>query len=362
MKFLSITLLILLSTLIPVFGQVKYSNEFLNIGLGARAQGMSNAVIASTNDVYAGYWNPAGLSQLEDPFSIGVMHSEWFAGIAKYDYIGFAKQLNADRQSAIGLSIIRLGIDNIPYTINLVGPDGSINYDNVTSFSAADYAGILSYAQKLGNKGWRIGGNAKIVRRVIGRFGRSWGFGLDAGIQYQSKHLRFAVVGRDISTTFNAWSFTLTEEEKEVFEQTNNTIPVSSVEITRPRIITGLGYFTNFGKSSLLAEMNLDFTTDGQRNVLVSSKAFNMDPHVGLEYGYNGLLYLRGGIGNFQQATENNIEAKKVWLFQPNFGIGLQLGRLHLDYALTDVGDVSQVLYSHIFSLAYSFKTKDTGQ
>ena len=39
----------------------KYSNEFLNIGVGARALGMGNANVTSVNGVYSGYWNPAGL-------------------------------------------------------------------------------------------------------------------------------------------------------------------------------------------------------------------------------------------------------------------------------------------------------------
>ena len=33
----------------------KYSNEFLQIGVGARSLGMSNSVIASTTDITAGY-------------------------------------------------------------------------------------------------------------------------------------------------------------------------------------------------------------------------------------------------------------------------------------------------------------------
>ncbi|TXI84441.1 MAG: hypothetical protein E6Q38_01955, partial [Crocinitomicaceae bacterium] len=39
----------------------KYSNEFLAIGLGADALGLGNAVVAQTDNVYSGYWNPAGL-------------------------------------------------------------------------------------------------------------------------------------------------------------------------------------------------------------------------------------------------------------------------------------------------------------
>ena len=45
------------------YGQ-KYSNEFLSIGVGARAQGMGSAVIASSSDVFSLFWNPAGLTSV----------------------------------------------------------------------------------------------------------------------------------------------------------------------------------------------------------------------------------------------------------------------------------------------------------
>ena len=41
----------------------KYSNEFLAIGIGADALGLSNAVVAQTSGVNSGYWNPAGLAR-----------------------------------------------------------------------------------------------------------------------------------------------------------------------------------------------------------------------------------------------------------------------------------------------------------
>lgn len=73
------------------FRQAKYSNEFLAIGINTRAQGMSNAVCAHTDDLTAAYWNPAGLTEIKSPLQVGAMHAEWFAGIGKFDYIGFAK-------------------------------------------------------------------------------------------------------------------------------------------------------------------------------------------------------------------------------------------------------------------------------
>ena len=44
----------------------KYSNEFLAIGVGADALGFGNAVVAQTGGVQSGYWNPAGLTKVDN--------------------------------------------------------------------------------------------------------------------------------------------------------------------------------------------------------------------------------------------------------------------------------------------------------
>ena len=98
---------------------------------------MSNAVVASSNDVNSGYWNPAGLVHLEDS-EIAIMHSSYFANIANYNYIAFAMPL--DDRSAVGLSLIRFGVDDILDTTKLIDQQGVINYDRINLFSAADYA------------------------------------------------------------------------------------------------------------------------------------------------------------------------------------------------------------------------------
>ncbi len=355
----NILLLLFFLTALQVNAQRKYSNEFLAIGVGGQAHGMSSAMTAHTNDIYSAFWNPAGLTQIESPLQIGVMHAEWFAGIASYDYLGFAKPLNTDNNSTIGLSIIRLGVDDIPYTLNLVEPDGTINYDNVSTFSTVDYAFLLSYARDINLKGktLSVGGNAKIVRRVVGQIGGAWGFGLDFGAQYKTGPWRFSLVGKDITSTFNAWSFSLTDQEKETFLVTGNDIPESSIEITRPAITLGGAYEVKFGENyNLLTALDMRFTTDGQRNVLVSSPAFNMEPNLGMQFGYKKFLFLRAGVGNFQRAKDDINGEDEILTLQPNFGLGLKIGNIKLDYALTDIGDVSQVLVSHIFSLSLDLK------
>jgi hypothetical protein len=337
----------------------KYSNEFLAIGVGARAHGMAGTQTAFVSDISAAYWNPAGLTQIEAPLQLGLMHAEWFAGIAQYDYIGFGKSLDRDKGAYLALSIIRLGVDQIPYTINLVNNDGTVNYDNVTEFSAADYAVMGSYARRLKNPALSVGGTVKVVRRVIGTFGNSWGFGADLGVQWRIGNWQLGAMGRDLTTTFNAWSFTLTEREKQVFRSTNNEIPVSNTEITRPRIEFGGAYRAKLGsKTTLVSAMDWVLTTDGQRNVLVSSPAINLDPRIGLEADYNQFVQLRLGLGSFQRVKEDFNPQLERLILQPNFGVGVTLGRFQLDYALTNIGNISQVLYSHIFSVKLNFKDK----
>ncbi|MCB0630412.1 MAG: PorV/PorQ family protein [Saprospiraceae bacterium] len=329
----------------------KYSNEFLSIGVGAKAQALGGAVVAGVNDVTAGAWNPAGLAAIrqDQGLQLGAMHAEWFAGVGKFDFIGLSLPMRSDDRR-IGLSLIRFGIDGIPNTLSLYEDDGTVNFDNVTEFSAADYAFIGTYARRV-NKGTRqllYGGNLKVVHRRIGPFANSWGFGADIGLQYHTGKWQFGVLAKDITTTFNAWSFSFTEDEKEVLALTNNEIPINSIEITRPQLILGGAYRLDFGKSGLRPELNLVITTDGKRNTLISADPFSIDPAFGLEYDYKGVVFLRGGLSQFQQ--ELDLDGMEQMTMRPSLGVGLLISRLSIDYAFSDIGD-QESRFSHIISL-----------
>ena len=248
----------------------KYSNEFLNIGVGARALGMGNANITSVEGVNSGYWNPAGLLKQKSDVEVSLMHAEYFAGIAKYDYIGVSKRI--DSNSVAGISILRFGVDNIPNTLDLVDANGNVDYNRITTFNAVDFAALLSYARNIPQlKGVEIGGNFKIIRRKLGEFGGAWGFGLDAGAKYNYKDWKFAAMARDVTGTFNAWSYNLSEKDIATFQQTGNEIPSSSVEVTAPKLILGAARTFLFWKDriSVLGELNLINTFDGKRNTVV---------------------------------------------------------------------------------------------
>lgn len=325
----------------------KYSNEFLNIGVDAAALGMSSTTTAHTSDVNAGYWNPAGLVHVKNK-QIGLMHASYFANIAQYDYIGYASPI--DSISTLGLSVIRFGVDDILNTTQLIDNNGQVNYNNISLFSTSDYAFTLSYARNTRYKGLSYGINAKVVRRIIGDFANSWGFGFDAGLQYQKKNWSFGLMARDITTTSNIW---LIDEEAFVPIQNavagqNQELP-EKTEITLPKVQFGISRsFSIKDKYGILISGNLNsrFT---RTNDILSSEKLSIDPALGMQLDLKKIVFLRAGVGNFQRIRQFDYSFNTS--FKPNIGLGFQYKGITFDYALTNIGDLEDAMYSNVFSL-----------
>jgi hypothetical protein len=328
----------------------KYANEFLSIGIGARALGMANTQVALSNDVTAAYWNPAGLLLSPHRYEVSLMHNEMFAGGAQYDYVGFATPL--DSVSHLALSVIRFGTDNIANTLNLFDANGAIDYSRISFFSVADYAFMASYARRVSwLKDLRLGGSVKIIHRNAGSFASGWGFGFDLGAQLERGPWKFGLAARDVTGTFTVFSIN-TEELYQVYQQTGNTLVQNSTEVALPRLIAGTARRFAWGKNGqfgLLAALDLDITFDGKRNVPIRTSLISIDPHVGLEIDYRQTVLIRAGAGSIQQLK--NFDQTTYTTFQPNFGLGIRINKFTIDYALTNIGNTAEALYSNVFSV-----------
>jgi len=311
------------------FHTAKYGGEFLTLGAGGRGLGMGSAYSALANDVTAGYWNPAGLAQIEFP-QIMLMHSEQFDGVVNYNYGSFAMPLGVNR--TLGLGLIRLGVDDIPVT-KLTNPQiklGEIYVDEngvtrvntpyvARTISDAEYALFLSYASRKSAK-WSWGANVKIVHKNVGD-NSAWGLGFDlATLLKPVGNLQVGLNLQDFTTTVLAWN-------------------TGARELIVPTLKAGVAYPVAIASLSgyMAPAVDFDIRFEGRDYAAqFATGPVSVDSHLGWEYQFRDLFALRVGsdIGQFTA------------------GAGLILQKFQLDYAFLSHDDLGN---SHRVSARFSF-------
>ena len=283
----------------------KYSNEFLNIGAGARGLAMGGAVITNQNDVYAPMWNPAGLIGVDRDWQGAAMHAEYFESIAKYDYLAYAKALD-NNSGVFAISVVRLGVDNILNTTQMIDSEGNIDYDKITSFSQSDYAALLSYAFRPGgNHRLSVGVNAKLVYRNVGKFASGYGFGFDAGVLYNADSgWNYGAMLRDATTTVNFWTVNQKELSAVVNGEEFNPAPKDKMEITMPKLNVGISRNFEINRDLTLqpeAGLNIDFAKTA---AVITTDFASITPYAGAELKFQDMIFVRLGVNRFQTVTD----------------------------------------------------------
>jgi len=291
-------------------GIAKYAGEFLSTGVGARALGMGGACVALGGDVTYGYWNPSGLATLQYP-EIAIMHSRRFAGVVNYDYGGVALPFRA--KEGVGLSFIRLAVDDIPITA-LPRPNLPLNAEYTDeqgnllanrpyvekTVNYGEYALFFSYARQR-SENFSYGANVKFLHKGDEDHS-AWGIGFDVGVLW--KPIQKLMVGmniQDITTTLLAWN-------------------TGKRELISPTIKSGLGYLFQLPslKSDILFVSDVDMRFEGRK---ISAQAHlgdvSFDFHVGSEISVRKVVALRLGIDSGYLTA----------------GAGFRLPRLDIDYA-----------------------------
>ena len=280
---------------------------------------MGSAYSALANDVSAGYWNPAGLAQIEYP-QIMLMHSEQFDGVVNYNYGSFAMPLGTNR--SLGIGLIRLGVDDI-FVTKLTNPElklGATNKPYVErTISDAEYALFLSYALRKSPK-WSWGANVKIIHKSLGDYS-AWGLGFDlATILKPVGDLQIGLNLQDLTTTVLAWN----TGAREII------IPTLKVGAAYPLQLKGLGGY-------MAPAVDFDIRFEGRDYAAqFAAGPVSVDSHLGWEYQFRDVVALRLGsdIGNFTA------------------GAGIVWQKLQFDYAFLSHDDLGN---SHRVSAKLSF-------
>lgn len=283
-RFSTLCILIALCCHPAVYAAEKYAGDFLTLGVGARPLGMGGSFAAVANDSTAAYWNPAGLGRLRHS-EAAFMHSS-LGNLDSYDFVNYVHPIGA--AGSLGLSWLRVGIDDIPITA-LPQPANPVSPANrpeqVGTFSSTDNAFFLSYGRQVGfNLGAKrldlfLGGNAKLIYITALGNTNALGVGGDLGILWttppeRSRRLSVGVVAQDFFKTKLYWN---TPPE--------NPDEASNTDTIEPNLKIGLSY----GQSLKPLNSHLLFTVDTD-----SLYAFEM--HYGAEYVFAELLSLRIGI------------------------------------------------------------------
>jgi len=308
----------------------KYAGEFMAIGVGGRALGMGGAFVAVANDVTSGYYNPAGLANVNYP-QLALMHAEQFGDLVNYDY--GAAVLPFEDDMSFGISVMRLGVDGIPDTRNAaVDEDGNPvnNLDNVnyrlntsliTEFSNQDWAFYLTFAKRQ-SEDFYWGVNAKIIRREMGDITSATGIGFDIGAYYMPvENLSLGANFQDVTTTLMAW------------DSGRN-------ELVSPTLKVGGAYkIIEFLGGYVMPALDFDIRFENRKfasNFNVGPVSFDM--HAGLEYSYKNIISVRAGYNDVKQFT---------------VGAGVKLPKLNIDYSFArfSASEIDRLPDSHRISL-----------
>jgi hypothetical protein len=257
----------------------KYAGAFLEAGygggLGARAAGMGNAFVSIANDGSAGYWNPAGMVLVRHRETTA-MHAERFGDLVNYDAIGYVQVQNRDRanRSAFGFSVIRSGVDDIPFTsIDPLTQEARV--DRYESW--AEWAILFSYG-RLVRESLSLGGSVKVIRKSIDS-DNAIGFGFDlSALARPWRALSVGLSLQDAATTVLIWN-----------GRTETITPTAKLGVSYPLPIGFLG-------GTFVAAADCDARFEGRKFAAERwLGGVSGDFHYGAEYWYRELLAVRAG-------------------------------------------------------------------
>jgi hypothetical protein len=312
-----LTLVVLVLAATGACAANKYAGEFLTHGVGARALGMGSAFVAVADDVTSGYWNPAGVVDLGER-GVQLMHSETFGDVVNYDTGAYVHPLDDD--SALAVTFVRLAVDDIPFT-DFESDEERIYYDEsrISWESDSETAALVTYARRPSDR-LRLGGNLKLIRKVIGNFS-AYGLGFDIGAKYDiAEGTTLGLNVQDATTTYLAWD---TKERERI-------MPTVKVGVAYSRPVD-----TMDGVVTAAADADVRF-----ENRLMADEyhlgSVSADTHFGLEFVYRELVGVRAGLAMGQLTA----------------GAGLSLAGFTVDYAF---GKHEYLDSSHRVSASYGF-------
>lgn len=195
---LSIALISLMLFSGSLFADYNHAAPFLRMGVGARALGMGKAFTAVSNDAFAGYWNPAGLTTLEKNIEIGFTYSANMSVDRQYNNFGLGWKFG---NMGVGLTWINAGMSDIQ----------AYNENNVKreTFNYSSNSILLSYGvAPIENVG--VGASIKLLTQKLDE-STPMGYGADIGVKYSPQEMvSIGFVAQDVGCSISKETIPIT--------------------------------------------------------------------------------------------------------------------------------------------------------
>jgi len=263
---------------------------FLKIGVGAEAIGMGESHVAQAHNLFASYWNPAGLSLMQRA-QLGFMHNSWFEGI-NHEFVGYVHPLGGFGVVATSFSYLSFG--------ELERRDASGELKG--NFRPYDLALVLSYARKFASD-LAMGANLKFLREQIDDK-KAQAIAFDFGGRYDvpNTQLTLGVNLQHLGT-------------KVKFVEESFDLPLN--------LKVGMGYRLLDNSFAVAADLNRPWDND-------------VNIGLGIEYTPITLFHLRSGyrysLGGNDLGAASGLTA----------GLGLSIESYQIDYAFVSFGQLGQ--------------------
>lgn len=310
--------------------------NFLKIGVGAKALGMGEAFTTQTGGVTSIYWNPSGLSTV-DNVQVLFNHYDYIADVY-FDYGAVAFPLGSI--GVIGLHFAYMGMPDIERT-TITEPEG-----NGEMVSASSYSAGLSYARSLTDR-FSIGATAKMVSENLWHTNAT-GYAVDIGLVYRSifNNMKIGMSISNFGTSMKLEGSDLLVQH-DIDETSGGNNPNINADLK-----TNAYSMPILFRVGLSGNITKDFMGIEDNDLILAVDAIHPNDNfeyinAGGEYVYRDLLSLRAG---YRQLFLKDAEGGLTFGFGLHFDIS-NYG-LYLDYAAIDFGRLDRLnKFSLILSL-----------
>ncbi|MBD3258240.1 PorV/PorQ family protein [candidate division GN15 bacterium] len=303
--------------------------QFLKIGVGSKYQGMAEASVATANDVYAMYWNPAGLAQV-DRWAVGFTNVNYVLDI-QLNHFAAARYFEDVGVFGASVTVLSTGDQDVRTVFQQDGTGAT--------YDASSYAIGLSYARQLTNY-FAFGGSVKYLGEKIGQVDAK-GVALDFGTLlytgYRSLRVGMSItnMGPDMTFRGNALEVPYDSQNGE-----GSNDPVKAELATNPYNLpltfrVGVAYDVEMSPEAVLT-LSSEFKHPNDNEQRAS---------LGAQFAFQDQFFLRGGYKfNYDEET-----------LALGGGLTTTISgdtQLYVDYAWQDFGRLES---TQRFSLGFTF-------